>query len=195
MGKGTDILAADTAEIVNWGELDKYGGWGLNLLDYAVPQDFSFDYSIFSGIIDFNDNPLSFTQWPMTPAMAFQLTTDEIRQAPFFRRFNTEHGHDVLYGPKSNLLGSDVVDPLLPHLRGHAIPALSDAAGRNSISDLGDNNFDMSAFRNGWPIERTPDNSSGGVARWKHGDLKDVAYLYVYRLYADFVRKVAKLNQ
>jgi hypothetical protein len=44
-------------------------------------------------------------------------------------------------------------------------------------------------------FERRPDDSSNGIKRWKHGDLKDVAYLYVYRLYNDFVRIEASLDQ
>lgn len=193
MAKGTDLLVANRFETANQDEVDKYGGWGLNYIDYNEPYAIGFDYSIFTDFIN-ADDLININKKPLRPPSAMALTTDNIRLAPFFKGFSDEHGHNVLYGSKTTLLSADVVDPLLPHLRGHAIPALSDAAGSHSVT--GTRNIDMSTeLRNDWPKERVADINLNGIKRWKHGDLKDVAYLYVYRLYNDFVIKEAQLNQ
>jgi len=129
---------------------------------------------------------------------------DQIRSAPFFKRFNDELSHQVLYEPKTIPIDDATVQPLLPHLLGHAIPALSDATGRNEINEIrasgvivfdpAKGNVDMSIIRNSWPKERSSTTLSA-VPRWRHSDLKEVAYLYVIELYKDFVKKEAGLNQ
>lgn len=207
MGKGTDIFVADLFEGLNLDEIDKYGGWGLNLQDYTDTRDLTFDYSIFKDHVDFNDNALNLTNWPLTPENALKLTTEQIRNAPFFKRFNDELNHQILCGPKTEPLDEATVQPLLPHLLGHAIPALSDATGRNVIPEITnstgqivfnvDDNIDMSIElrnNNKWPEERDRTTLSP-VPRWQHNDLKVVAYLYVIELYKDFVIKEANLNK
>jgi hypothetical protein len=68
------------------------------------------------------------------------------------------------------------------------MPALSYAVGRNAIEENGIVNVDMSdQLRSGWPLSR--ENDSGGVnpiPRWKHSDIRDVAYLYVHKLFDVF---------
>ncbi|MFK5894078.1 MAG: hypothetical protein QM504_12725 [Pseudomonadota bacterium] len=85
---------------------------------------------------------------------------------------------------------------------GYAIPALSDATGRNSIGRIvvsgqtvfsPTDNINMSDSRNDWPSERKPDDF--GLIRWRHSDLNDVAYLYVLNLYKDFVKIRAQLDK
>lgn len=51
-----------------------------------------------------------------------------------------------------------------------------------------DHNFNMQTMQNGWPAER------GLKADWKHSDIKDIAYLYVYKLFNELVGK-GGLNQ
>ena len=49
--------------------------------------------------------------------------------------------------------------------------------------------YDMQENRNGWPSGRPMDFGDG----WRHGDIKDVAYLYVWRAWKKVVDD-AELN-
>ena len=67
------------------------------------------------------------------------------------------------------------------------IPSRTQPAGANPVQKffpLGgeDRNFDMNnKFQNGWPSER------GNNKRWLHSDAREVAYLYIHKLYEKFV--------
>lgn len=61
------------------------------------------------------------------------------------------------------------------------IPALSPATGRTSFSAGLLLSYDMSSYKqSNWP---TQGHSSELEDRWLHSDIKDVAYLYVYKLF------------
>lgn len=63
------------------------------------------------------------------------------------------------------------------------VPARTLPAGSNPVSKFNDwnGNIDMQArFKNGWPASR------GNLTNWKHGDVKNVAYPYIYQLF-DFI--------
>jgi len=64
---------------------------------------------------------------------------------------------------------------------------LSFAAGATPSAPFvaNENAFDMNSEMvddgNSWPVER------GSVTQWRHGDFKDVAFRYTYKLYDDMV--------
>lgn len=63
------------------------------------------------------------------------------------------------------------------------IPARSYAVGANEAFSLLAQNYNMpDAFRekNGWPVERKE-------GEWDHSDIRDVAYLYTFEVYLNFV--------
>lgn len=67
------------------------------------------------------------------------------------------------------------------------MPALSGAAGAISVmGPFENNNMNSEAYRNGWP--RLVSEEPYGQ-RWKHSDLKNVAYFFTYKLFNDVVTK------
>jgi hypothetical protein len=172
MAKGTDILAADLADLSSWGE-DVYGGWGFNVVDY--PGNTSIGIDLWPVI------KLDVDVHPLLPQDAFQINPSDLRSASFFKRFK----QGGLYGDNN---GSGMSDLVKTEVLAHAMPALSYAVGRNAIEENGIVNVDMSdQLRSGWPLSR--ENDSGGVnpiPRWKHSDIRDVAYLYVHKLFDVF---------
>jgi hypothetical protein len=62
--------------------------------------------------------------------------------------------------------------------------------GANIVPRLqaADRNFDMnSLYQNGWPASRP---STGSEAfKWYHSDFREVAYLYVHKLFDEFVNQ------
>ena len=110
----------------------------------------------------------------------YQLTTDKILEKPFFKLTD-----DDLTLLQDYPAGSDYARANHDRLLAEAIPALSLAAGRNEVIKFNiDNNFDMNlSYKNGWPPSRSVDNES---KKWKHSDLRDIAYPYVYNLFVKF---------
>lgn len=72
-----------------------------------------------------------------------------------------------------------------------SIPAMTWPIGANSVPRLApdgepNRNFNMQAlFKNGWPARR----SGAEAVNWWHSDFRDVAYLYVHRVFGEFVEK------
>ena len=68
------------------------------------------------------------------------------------------------------------------------IPALSEATARHVITKLDnfiDNNIDLNtSMKNGWGR-----NHPKYGERWLHSDIKDMAYLYVYKAFDKMVEK------
>lgn len=75
------------------------------------------------------------------------------------------------------------------------IPALTPSTGRMQIRTAvipGNHQFDLNSenpndynFKpNGWPIRPDPDGQ-----KWLHCDMKDVAYLYNYRLFDKMIQE------
>lgn len=70
-----------------------------------------------------------------------------------------------------------------PGMSAEAIPATSRATGRNEVAGFGvagQGNINLMTKKTGWP--RTNGN-------WLHGDIKDVAFLYVHLFFEDMVSK------
>lgn len=97
-----------------------------------------------------------------------------MRTTPFFNR---KAGDSALYDETT---GSAYAASTMVRNRllAQAIPARTLPAGANYLKALPpDNNKDMQTeYTNEWPIKRTEDN-------WRHGDVKEVAYPFVYKLF------------
>jgi hypothetical protein len=67
------------------------------------------------------------------------------------------------------------------------LPSLSGATGTMPVTGpLENNDMNGASYRNGWP--RLPTEEPYGQ-RWKHSDLKDVAFFFNYNLFNDVVTK------
>ena len=67
------------------------------------------------------------------------------------------------------------------------VPAVSGAVGGRLTFESMIENHDLNegtVYRDGWG--RVPEE---GEIPWKHSDMKDIAYRYVYRLYLQLVEK------
>lgn len=157
--KGLGFNLLSLGDPVRLGSSD-VGGWGFNRDDYFV-------------LVAENDRR------HMTLTEANNIDTMGLREKPFFRK----GGEFELYG--SN--GSEYARFHRDHLLGEMIPARSLPAGANQVGVLRegsiiDRNLNMHLiFRNSWPTSRGNDLS------WRHSDLTDVAYLFVWPLYDSFV--------
>ena len=66
------------------------------------------------------------------------------------------------------------------------VPAVSSAVGGNIVAAdniFESHNLNGSGYRNEWGREAERDGSQP----WKHSDMKDMAYFYVYKLYDELV--------
>ena len=174
--KGTDWVTAWLAERVTPG-VDVYGGWGINTVDHHDGLELGFDFTLLYPFIN-----LTLNNRPLEPQAALNLNPDVLDTAPFFKHFKSEY--EFLHSD-SNI--SSISDDDISNIIAHAIPALSFAAGRNKLAQLpATNNIDMpTALRvNCWPEEAV-----GLSARWKHNDIKAVAYLYTYKVYLRMVEE------
>jgi hypothetical protein len=114
-----------------------------------------------------------------TPAQAAQLSDEQLRQRPFF---DLSYDPD-LYGAN----GSPYAQANGNRLLSDAFPARTLPVGANEVARLSpqgqpSRNFDMNTeYKNGWPFDRPSDN------RWLHSDVRQVAYMFIYRLFDSFV--------
>ncbi len=117
----------------------------------------------------------------MAPADAEKLTDAQLREKPFFRPFED----DSLTTPSGGEAASDYLTRAT--VLGTAIPALSFATGRNAIKKFneGDRNRDLMNYQNGWPWSRLSDEKLNN--RWLHSDLKNVAYMFNYPVWKEWV--------
>ncbi len=103
-----------------------------------------------------------------------------------------------LAGQPQQLMAKPFFDPppagkTHAELLAQAFSARTNAAGRNAVGifeDQGQNsyNFDMAAWKNGWF------STEKNEKRWRHSDIRDVGYLYTYKVYDKF-KELGKLNQ
>jgi len=118
---------------------------------------------------------------PIPASDANLIDENVLKTKPFFKK-----GPDPdLYWP--GITGSTYVANNMNRLLADAIPALTLPVGANFTSVFGQankNNFDMQeVYKNDkkdWPSLRIEKN-------WRHSDLKDVSYIYVYNLFDAFV--------
>ena len=113
----------------------------------------------------------------LTPAETTALTfqSQNLMIKPFFSPLPLANGHAALLA--------------------QAIPARTNPAGRNPVAifefqEGNDDtyNFDMAGLKSSWHSFETPQS------RWLHSDIKDVAYIYTWRVYEAFIN-IAELNQ
>lgn len=83
------------------------------------------------------------------------------------------------------MFSSNITTHVVNAIIAQGMPALSYAAGRNSIDIPGFYNYNMDDSANqpnGWGRSGEPYND-----RWLHNDLKNMAYLYTYILFNELV--------
>ena len=104
-----------------------------------------------------------------------QLTENNIIQRPVFEKFGekTEQMHNL--GPMK------IADERLrAYFLGHSVPATSFATGRNATgAEVIKEERDYKDYKSGdWPR---------WFERWRHSDIKNVAYYYVSKFYESIV--------
>jgi len=154
---------------------NRAGGWSFN--EHWMYEDYNGDLTEI-----------------LTPTEAAALTDEELRLNPFFYSFQStdsdygSYNGDNLYGLDGDTTASNQAGLYLTRakLLAEAIPALSYATGRNDVEAFdqpgGSRNIDINAggLRNGWPSNR-------GDSDWKHSDMKNIPYTYVYPFYEELV--------
>lgn len=108
-----------------------------------------------------------------TMAEANAATPDNLRTNAVFRRV------------PATMFSSNITAQVVNEIIAQGVPALSYAAGGNSINIPGFYNYNMDVNANkpnGW-------GRGGGNydTRWLHSDLKNMAYLYTYKLFNELV--------
>lgn len=136
-----------------------YGGWGFN------PHPFR--------IIPGEPAP--------RPERVNNLTNAALRLTPVHKPFYDSRLH--YDDPIGSQLAGDYT--IRSKLLAEAIPALSFATGANLVPFYFNDNIDMMEFKNGneWPLIRIAHPEKG--RRWLHGDFRDVANIYNYKLFDD----------
>ncbi len=156
----------------------RYGGWGFNWADY-------------SEIIDPGSEFSEETIWP--PDKTNAITEAELKTTPFFKGGSEFEDLFSLQGP-----GNAKVEEKRNKWLVEAFPALTEAAGgpegdileTEEFVDSG-NAIDMQTeYTNGWPQERIDNEEEG----WRHSDLKNVSYLYLYKIF-DKMKVVSEASQ
>jgi hypothetical protein len=117
------------------------------------------------------------------------ISDDALRADPFCRAFNDSN----LNGAGGSVEATNI--QVRAEMLGVGLPALSHAAGANSVSVFvdsgGDRNIPLMSFETGWPSERIAGQYG---TRWLHSDLKDVAYPFNHELH-DTLVQLGGLNQ
>lgn len=110
---------------------------------------------------------------PISPADAAAIPHADLEEEPFFDPFSNDDLHDSTKGSAEASKYDERAKVLA-----ESLPSLTFAAGSNSIASFTVRNFDMMNMKNGWPR---------GNADWLHSDIRNVAYLYTYKVYDKFV--------
>lgn len=115
----------------------------------------------------------------LDPASAAQLPDDQLRTNAFFdMTYDTD-----LFGPNGSVYAQVNRNRILSD----AIPALTLPIGANPVPGSGivALNLDMQAnYENGWPADRM---ATEELNNWHHGDYRQVAYTFTYKLFNDLV--------
>ena len=144
-----------------------YGGWGFNLSDD--------DYRI----------ELSGVSLPIYPSEANQISSVQLRTRPFFSK-----GSDALLFTETG--GSQYAIDNKIRLLADAFPARTLAAGKQPVPAFSDLNrdFDMQTkFKTRkknieyWPTVRSEKTDFS----WKHNDIREVSYQYVFSLFDNII--------
>jgi len=154
--KGCALWYGVNAVLFTGAEIE--GGWGISARYVA--------------------NPLAYIPLSGFNASYFRdYTREELVTSPLFTSFKDERMSST------NVL--DFADAeLRAKMLGDAIPAESFAAGRNATRGVLDNYNMQSELPNGWPEAIMIDLPSGiRQSAWRHSDIKNVAFWYVYLLF------------
>lgn len=154
-----------------------YGGWRFNLMTAydAVIHDNT------SGNI-LMKTPAQLPN-PLNNAFLLHLASN-----PFFDR----SAHSALYEPEtgSNSAGSNYAYNHRNTIISEMIPCTSFAAGRNSITTLGDQNIDMDARMKTdaahWPLSNVHDLIDNRPRPWLHSDVREKAFTHNWKAYEKF---------
>ena len=154
--KGCALWYGVNAVLFSGAEIE--GGWGINAR-YAA-------------------NPLAYIPLSGFNASYFNdYTREDLIANPLYTSFN-----DARMASTNLLDFSDAA--LRAKMLGDAIPAESFAAGRNATRGVSDNYNMQSDLPNGWPEAIKIDLPSGiRQSAWRHSDIKNVAFWYVYLLF------------
>ncbi|MDT8317358.1 MAG: hypothetical protein RQ824_05140, partial [bacterium] len=121
-------------------------------------------------------------------AGANDIDSQQLRMRPFFRK--TSKNDDLFDEQTGSQFAADNKKRFLAEM----LPATTLAAGRVKADALGiiGTNFDMqSQFKTKlggspiWPSERMEIDDIS----WRHSDVREVSYLYIYELFNDIVKK------
>ncbi|MFO7871008.1 MAG: hypothetical protein R6V03_06200, partial [Kiritimatiellia bacterium] len=122
----------------------------------------------------FQRDLLGFVIYP--PAQANAATDEELREYPVFLR------------NPGDMLSSNIVPDTVNEILARGIPAMSPAAGVNKMATIPvEKNADLDSKDykpNGWPR-----NHETYVDRWLHSDVKNMAYLYTYKVFKEIAEK------
>jgi hypothetical protein len=147
-----------------------HGGWGLN-------ENLNSGYVFFVNGLRTNIPPAVITNSVLQTNAFFDMSVDTAM-------FTASSSGSTYAQTNRNRILSD------------AIPALTLPIGANSVSRLSpprnptENNFDMQANENGWPIGRgAPQYPIGTTAfgEWHHSDIRIVAYTFSYQTFNQIV--------
>jgi hypothetical protein len=113
------------------------------------------------------------------------IADEQLRVKPFFDPFHNDDFHKT---DKQVAAANNYEE--VSRLLAASIPAISYPAGSTAIGELGEGkNFDMhNTFKNGWPTSRAATNNN-----WRHSDVREVSYLFIYKLYDKFC-EIAELE-
>ncbi len=154
--KGCALWYGVNAVLFTGAEIE--GGWGINARYVA--------------------NPLAYVPFSGFNASYFRdYTREELVTSPLFTSFNDER-----MASTNTLAFSDA--ERRAKMLGDAIPAESFAAGRNETRGVSGNYNMQTELPNGWPEAIKIDLPSGiRQSAWRHSDIKNVAFWYVYLLF------------
>jgi pimeloyl-ACP methyl ester carboxylesterase len=167
----------------------EHGGWKWTLGAvhplYGIPDS--------EGNID-RMPPITFATWLDDPAFSIRLRTDPVFglgvPADCTDLFHPTNGHNIaeVDAKARRILAQMIPERTLP--AGGAggsgvagqIASLQEKFAEAEAGDI--EVFDMQANRNGWPQEREDPVPGNG---WRHGDVKDVAYTYVWKTWEEII--------
>ena len=175
-----------------------YGGWGFNALFFKKRTGGYGKGPVLSSAV--------LTPAEASNAVSTVFTDQVLREEPFFRPggFWTKLGSWLPGSGGAQTLTYEPIGPLYDSVNGSAfaarhrdsllarmIPAMSPAAGRIPVlklGDIGSQNFDMSSAAIRGTAEPWPTSPVRNDKKWRHSDLRAVAYPYVRGLYDKLVQ-------
>jgi len=139
------------------------GGWGFNLEDYAEKDPYGRNTS----------KPISFF-------LANDIPDADLKMKPFFKKGSETDLYEL------GAIGSTYAKNNMNRLLANAMPARTLPAGANKVNAIDpERNLDMQlVFKNDnkdWPADR------GKLKNWRHSDLKNVAYPFIYLMFDNIV--------